>query len=536
MKKTSIILGLIIFNFQFSIFNSLSAQEKELPRHEVSVNFQGLGFGSMPFSGDKDWNNHAGLSLGFGMNYTYWFNDHVGFRTGLRLNSLTHSQSLDNLNIPFNATMSLSSLGLPGGSGNTNVSLLGTATAIDEQMQYTFVELPLQLALRCDNLFLHVGVSLAKAVKATASYSYEEPDCSITALPDLGITMPSPVPVTLGGEKERVAKSRDIAKPFYCLLDAEVGYTFHVHEATSLSVGLFGRLAPVSYSTDADKEVYTAHANNPPTYTVEQPSTTKLVEKMGYYEVGLNVALNLGIGAKQKKACSHDHEPVLTPNNDCCKEMASELAALKAACKKAEEDLAALKAEQRQAEVERLKAEANREKAEAARDKAEAARDKAEVARQAAEKAAKDKAAAEKQAAMAKAEADRMATEKAQRAKAEAQKKLEAIGATVYFKSSGTKAQFDEQTDDAIHAICEAMKADNTLKVTVFGHTDNKGSFKTNMKYGYKRAKALKNYMVKLGAPAKNIKCESKGPKEPVADNKTNEGRALNRRATVELK
>ena len=516
--------------------SAVQAQEKELPRHEVSVNFQGLGFGSMPFSGDKDWDNHAGLSLGFGMNYTYWFNDHVGFRTGLRLNSLTHSQSLDNLNIPFNATMSLSSLGLPGGSGNTNVSLLGTATAIDEQMQYTFVELPLQLALRCDNLFLHVGVSLAKAVKATASYSYEEPDCSITALPDLGITMPSPVPVTLGGEKERVAKNRDIAKPFYCLLDAEVGYTFHVHEATSLSVGLFGRLAPVSYSTDADKDVYTVHVNNPPTYTVEQPSTTKLVEKMGYYEVGLNVALNLGIGAKQKKACSHDHEPVLTPNNDCCKEMASELAALKAACKKAEDELAALKAEQRKAEVERLKAEANREKAEAARDKAEAARDKAEVARQAAEKAAKDKAAAEKQAAMAKAEADRMATEKAQRAKAEAQEKLEAIGATVYFKSSGTKAQFDEQTDDAIHAICEAMKADNTLKVTVFGHTDNKGSFKTNMKYGYKRAKALKNYMVKLGAPAKNIKCESKGPKEPVADNKTKEGRALNRRATVELK
>ena len=89
MKKTSIILGLIIFNFQFSIFNSLSAQESELPRHEVSVNFQGLGFGSMPFSGDQDWNDHAGLSLGFGMNYTYWFNNHVGFRTGLRLNSLS---------------------------------------------------------------------------------------------------------------------------------------------------------------------------------------------------------------------------------------------------------------------------------------------------------------------------------------------------------------------------------------------------------------------------------------------------------------
>ena len=124
----------------------------------------------------------------------------------------------------------------------------------------------------------------------------------------------------------------------------------------------------------------------------------------------------------------------------------------------------------------------------------------------------------------------------AQMARAEAQKKLEAIGATVYFKSAGTKAQFDESTDDAIHAICTAMKADQSLKVTVYGHTDNTGSKKANVKYGKKRAEALKRYMVKLGAPAKNIKCESKGQSEPVADNKTKEGRALNRRATVELK
>ena len=53
---------------------------------------------------------------------------------------------------------------------------------------------------------------------------------------------------------------------------------------------------------------------------------------------------------------------------------------------------------------------------------------------------------------------------------------------------------------------------------------------------GQQRAEALKAYLVKLGAPAKNIKCKSKGPKEPVADNKTKEGRALNRRATVEVK
>ena len=80
------------------------------------------------------------------------------------------------------------------------------------------------------------------------------------------------------------------------------------------------------------------------------------------------------------------------------------------------------------------------------------------------------------------------------------------------------------------------MKADQNLKVTVYGHTDNTGSHAVNMKYGQKRADALKEYMVKLGAPAKSINTVSKGPDEPIADNETAEGRAKNRRATVELK
>ena len=48
MKKTAIILGLLILNFQFSIFNSAMAQDA---KHELSLSFQGLGLGSMPFWG-----------------------------------------------------------------------------------------------------------------------------------------------------------------------------------------------------------------------------------------------------------------------------------------------------------------------------------------------------------------------------------------------------------------------------------------------------------------------------------------------------
>ena len=472
-------------------------QAQRTSPHELSVNFQGLGFGSMPFHGDETWSDHPGLSLGFSVGYTYWFNEHVGFRTGLRMNRLSHNQEIKNLDMPFSQQLTATSLGLPGGSALTTVDFVARAASVQEEWQYTFVELPLQLALEYSNVYFNVGLSLSKAVQATGNYSYDNPSCDIVGLPDYGIDMSAtPVPVALSGETERDIKNRDMEKPFYLLLDAEVGYNFPVGECTSVGVGLFARYAPVRHKTDNDGAAYTVNATTPPNFNVAQPSKTAMADKAGYYEVGLSLGVNFGFCKSHKDAAEPSY--VLAPRDE---KSEAELAALKAAREKAENELAAMKAA--------------REKAESEMEAMKAEREKAETERLAAEKAAR---------------------ENAQQTKAEAQKKLEAIGATVYFKSSGTKAQFDKETDDAIHAICDAMKADKSVKVTVYGHTDNTGSYKANMKYGKQRAQALKDYMVKLGAPAKNIKCKSKGPKEPIADNKTKEGRAKNRRATVVLK
>lgn len=57
-----------------------------------------------------------------------------------------------------------------------------------------------------------------------------------------------------------------------------------------------------------------------------------------------------------------------------------------------------------------------------------------------------------------------------------------------------------------------------------------------NMKYGKKRAEALKKYMISLGAPADNILIESRGQEDPIVPNDSDENRAKNRRATVVLK
>jgi OOP family OmpA-OmpF porin len=71
--------------------------------------------------------------------------------------------------------------------------------------------------------------------------------------------------------------------------------------------------------------------------------------------------------------------------------------------------------------------------------------------------------------------------------------------------------------------------------IIVIGHTDNIGSLAYNKKLSLKRAEAVKAYLVKNGVEASRVYTEGKAFTEPVADNKTAAGRALNRRAIVEV-
>ena len=540
--------------------NAVQAQE-QAPSNEISLSFQGIGIGSMPFSGSTSWNDQPGLDLGFHVGYTHWFTDIIGIHTGVRVSHMWYNQQISNLDMNVSAQLPLSSLGLPGGSTTTTVNLRDAATTIQEKRQYTFLEVPIELALRFNKVYFNVGVALAKAVGANADYNYTDPTCEIQALPDLGITMSPAVPVALDGEAGRKVKNSDMAKPFYCLLAAEAGYNFPLCDATSLAVGVYGRYAPFA---NKPKDAVDAYAIQPDaTYRLAQPATSTLVEKVGYYEVGLSVGVNFGLVNKKAKQYEEELTALRRVDNERSAKLADERAARekaesrvadeRAAREKAESELAAMKAarDKAQADLEACQAEPQSEaaasdsksdvKANKAKNdtKANKAKDeaKANKANKAKDEAKANKAKDEAKANKAKDEAaPAKLSPEAQKAREEAIRKLGPIGATVYFKRAGTKANIDEKNDDNIHAICNAMKADDNLQVTVYGHADNTGTSKVNVKYGQKRAEALKNYMVKLGAPAKNIECVSKGEDEPVADNDTKEGRALNRRATVSLK
>ncbi len=75
----------------------------------------------------------------------------------------------------------------------------------------------------------------------------------------------------------------------------------------------------------------------------------------------------------------------------------------------------------------------------------------------------------------------------------------------------------------------------NLEVVIAVGHTDAVGSDAYNQKLSVRRSEAVKAYLVSKGIEKNRVYTEGKGEKQPVADNKTTEGRAKNRRVEIEV-
>jgi OOP family OmpA-OmpF porin len=98
------------------------------------------------------------------------------------------------------------------------------------------------------------------------------------------------------------------------------------------------------------------------------------------------------------------------------------------------------------------------------------------------------------------------------------------------------KATLKSGATTALDDLVTKLKSATVLNsVTVTGHTDGLGGVAYNEKLSVRRADAVRDYLVAHGVPADKIKTAGKGKSEPIADNKTEAGRAKNRRVDVEV-
>lgn len=119
-------------------------------------------------------------------------------------------------------------------------------------------------------------------------------------------------------------------------------------------------------------------------------------------------------------------------------------------------------------------------------------------------------------------------------------------GATVEREGEGIVVKFDsgilfdvDKTElkpvakTNLQNLAASLVKNPETNILIIGHTDSTGTVAHNMDLSVRRAESVKSQIVAGGVDGARLSTQGKGPTEPVGDNKTADGRALNRRVEV---
>ena len=102
---------------------------------------------------------------------------------------------------------------------------------------------------------------------------------------------------------------------------------------------------------------------------------------------------------------------------------------------------------------------------------------------------------------------------------------------TIYFDTD--KFDIDAQDQAALRQQAQYLQQYASVRATVEGHADERGTRDYNLALGERRANAAKNYLVSLGVPADRVSVVSYGKERPVALGSNEQAWARNRRAVT---
>ena len=90
-----------------------------------------------------------------------------------------------------------------------------------------------------------------------------------------------------------------------------------------------------------------------------------------------------------------------------------------------------------------------------------------------------------------------------------------------------------EDSYAVIDELVAYMNRKDDERIELGGHTDNVGSAKSNLVLSEARANTVRNYLIQKGIDPSRIIAKGYGLSKPIADNRTEDGRAQNRRTEV---
>jgi OmpA-OmpF porin, OOP family len=103
----------------------------------------------------------------------------------------------------------------------------------------------------------------------------------------------------------------------------------------------------------------------------------------------------------------------------------------------------------------------------------------------------------------------------------------------LYINFETGKFDIKPESQPIVDQIAQLMEDDPELKLSIEGHTDNVGTPQSNKALSENRAKAVMNAVASSGVDASRLSAAGWGQERPIADNRTEDGRAKNRRVEI---
>ena len=104
----------------------------------------------------------------------------------------------------------------------------------------------------------------------------------------------------------------------------------------------------------------------------------------------------------------------------------------------------------------------------------------------------------------------------------------------IHFPYNSTRKEEDAAIDTYLSRLAQQLISGGG-KVTLTGHTDNVGDHKTNQVFALRRAKNIRDILIKKGVAKSKIICKSYGETKPLASNDHPKGRYQNRRVEIRI-
>ena len=104
---------------------------------------------------------------------------------------------------------------------------------------------------------------------------------------------------------------------------------------------------------------------------------------------------------------------------------------------------------------------------------------------------------------------------------------------SLYFNFATGESTLSGESGKDLKKVLQLMEEHPELRLKIEGHTDNVGDEKRNQALSEMRANAIKSYLVTHGVASGRITAKGFGSSQPIASNKTEEGRLKNRRVDL---